>query len=278
MNCEQIKQNVSIRTVMESYGLFPVKENKRTAFYFALDRQEKTASLSVDFIKNTAFDFGTGKIYDVISIVQAINKCNVSTALEYLNKLDFSPTIDNVVETNDGFTYNVLKTIDVEHPALLEYLKSRGVLNCKSLIKEIHYKIEDKYYFAIAFFNNSGGIEVRNKYSKICLGPKDVTLIKKGNQQNNEIVVFEGFFDYLSYKTIEDDKFSSDADYLVFNSTSMLLAGDKILKKYKKISLFLDNDKTGKTVVEQIRNSYKNVEDFSWMYQHYKDLNQWLIR
>ncbi len=278
MNCEQIKQNVSIRTVMESYGLFPVKENKRTAFYFALDRQEKTASLSVDFIKNTAFDFGTGKIYDVISIVQAINKCNVSTALEYLNKLDFSPTIDNVVETNDGFTYNVLKTIDVEHPALLEYLKSRGVLNCKSLIKEIHYKIEDKYYFAIAFFNNSGGIEVRNKYSKICLGPKDVTLIKKGNQQNNEIVVFEGFFDYLSYKTIEDDKFSSDADYLVFNSTSMLLAGDKILKKYKKISLFLDNDKTGKTVVEQIRNSYKNVEDFSWMYQHYKDVNQWLIR
>ncbi len=278
MNCEQIKQNVSIRTVMESYGLFPVKENKRTAFYFALDRQEKTASLSVDFIKNTAFDFGTGKIYDVISIVQAINKCNVSTALEYLNKLDFSPTIDNVVETNDGFTYNVLKTIDVEHPALLEYLKSRGVLNCKSLIKEIHYKIEDKYYFAIAFFNNSGGIEVRNKYSKICLGPKDVTLIKKGNQQNNEIVVFEGFFDYLSYKTIEDDKFSSDADYLVFNSTSMLLAGDKILKKYKKISLFLDNDKTGKTVVEQIRNSYKNVEDFSWMYQHDKDLNQWLIR
>jgi 5S rRNA maturation endonuclease (ribonuclease M5) len=278
MNCEQIKQNVSIRTVMESYGLFPVKENKRTAFYFALDRQEKTASLSVDFIKNTAFDFGTGKIYDVISIVQAINKCNVSTALEYLNKLDFSPTIDNVVETNDGFTYNVLKTIDVEHPALLEYLKSRGVLNCKSLIKEIHYKIQDKYYFAIAFFNNSGGIEVRNKYSKICLGPKDVTLIKKGNQQNNEIVVFEGFFDYLSYKTIEDDKFSSDADYLVFNSTSMLLAGDKILKKYKKISLFLDNDKTGKTVVEQIRNSYKNVEDFSWMYQHYKDLNQWLIR
>ncbi|WP_336733070.1 toprim domain-containing protein [Chryseobacterium sp. VD8] len=51
-----------------------------------------------------------------------------------------------------------------------------------------------------------------------------------------------------------------------------------MLKKYKKISLFLDNDKTGKTVVEQIRNSYKNVEDFSWMYQHYKDLNQWLIR
>jgi hypothetical protein len=28
---------------MESYGLFPVKENKRTAFYFALDRQENSS-------------------------------------------------------------------------------------------------------------------------------------------------------------------------------------------------------------------------------------------
>ncbi|KUJ58337.1 toprim domain-containing protein [Chryseobacterium aquaticum] len=278
MNCEQIKQNVSIRTVMESYGLNPVKENKRTAFYFALDRQEKTASLSVDFIKNTAFDFGTGKTYDVISIVQAIDKCNVSTALEYLNKLDFSPKIDTVVETNDGFSYAVLKTIDVEHPALLEYLNSRGVLNCRSLVKEIHYTIEGKYYFAIAFFNNSGGIEVRNKYSKICLGPKDVTLIKNGNRQNNEIAVFEGFFDYLSFKAVKNDKFSSDIDYMVFNSTSMLLAGDEILKQYKKISLFLDNDKAGKTAVEQIRNMYQNVEDCSWLYRNYKDLNQWLMK
>lgn len=102
MNCEQIKQSVSIRAVLESYGLFPVKENKRTAFYFALDREEKTASLSVDFIKNTAFDFGTGKSYDVISIVQTKNKCDVSTALEYLSELDFSNSTKGSIEASDG--------------------------------------------------------------------------------------------------------------------------------------------------------------------------------
>ena len=41
-------------------------------------------------MRNRAFDFGTGKSYDVISIVQAINKCSVSDALKYLERLDFS--------------------------------------------------------------------------------------------------------------------------------------------------------------------------------------------
>jgi hypothetical protein len=41
MNCEEIKQKIDIRTVLEMFGRFPVKENKRSAFYFALDREEK---------------------------------------------------------------------------------------------------------------------------------------------------------------------------------------------------------------------------------------------
>jgi hypothetical protein len=57
MNCEKIKNIVSIKSVLESFNLFPVKANKKTAFYFALDREEKVPSLSVDFVKNKAFDF-----------------------------------------------------------------------------------------------------------------------------------------------------------------------------------------------------------------------------
>ena len=73
MNCEQIKEMVSIRRVLESFNLFPVKQNSKTAFYFAIDREEKTPSFCVDFAKNKAFDFGTGKSYDVVSIVQQLN-------------------------------------------------------------------------------------------------------------------------------------------------------------------------------------------------------------
>ena len=90
MNCEEVKEKINIRTVLESFHLFPVKENRKKAFYFALDREEKIPSLSVDFVKNKAFDFGTGKSYDVISIVQQMNQCSVSEALKYLEKFDFS--------------------------------------------------------------------------------------------------------------------------------------------------------------------------------------------
>ena len=59
MNCEEVKEKINIRTVLESFHLFPAKDNGKTGFYFALDREEKVPSLSVDFVKNKAFDFGT---------------------------------------------------------------------------------------------------------------------------------------------------------------------------------------------------------------------------
>lgn len=61
MNCQQANDNISIREILESFSLFPSKENHKTAFYFAIDRDERTPSLSVDYTKNSAFDYGTGK-------------------------------------------------------------------------------------------------------------------------------------------------------------------------------------------------------------------------
>ena len=72
MNCEQIKEKVSIRNVLESFNLSPVKQNSKTAFYFAIDREEKTPSLCVDFAKNKAFDFGNGKSYDCMSSKESV--------------------------------------------------------------------------------------------------------------------------------------------------------------------------------------------------------------
>lgn len=281
MNCEEIKQKVGIREVLESYGLFPAnpaKDNKKTAFYFALDRDERTASLSVNFIKNTAFDFGTGKSYDIISIVQTMNRCSVSDALEYLKKFERSNISKDSAEATENTDYIILKISEVKHPALLQYLQSRKVLEGKDLVKEIHYSIEGKKYFGVGFFNDSGGIEVRNKYSKICLGKKDVTWIKNERRQNTEVAVFEGFFDYLSYRCMEKKIQYAATDYLIFNSTSMLFAAEEILKSYQKLSLFLDNDTAGKVTLQRIVEMNNNVEDCSSLYKDFKDLNKWLCQ
>ena len=275
MNCEEVKEKISIRTVLESFGLFPVKENRKTAFYFALDREERVPSLSVDFVKNKAFDFGTGKSYDVISIVQQMNQCSVSEALKYLERFDFS--IQNEIqneETKQQKEYKIINVCEIQHPALIQYLKSRKVYEQKDLVKEIEYELNGKKYFGICFFNNSEGVEIRNKYSKICLGKKDVTLIKNELNVSNEIVIFEGFFDYLTFKNLEKQE-NSNTDFLIFNSTAMLFKVEETLKKYDKISLFLDNDSNGEFVKSKIQNQHKNVEDCSLIYQGFKDLNEW---
>ena len=275
MNCEEVKEKISIRMVLESVNLFPVKENRKTAFYFALDREEKIPSLSVDFVKNKAFDFGTGKSYDVISIVQQMNQCSVSEALKYLEKFDFS--IHNEFQ-NEGTKqykeYKILNVREIQHPALVQYLKSRKVYEQKELVKEIEYELNGKKYFGVGFFNNSGGVEIRNKYSKICLGKKDVTLLKNELNSFNEILIFEGFFDYLTFKNLEKNE-NSNSDYIILNSTSMLFKVEETLKKYDKISLFLDNDKNGNATKKAIIKKYENVEDCSLIYQKFKDLNEW---
>ena len=274
MNCEEVKEKISIKTVLESFNLFPVKENRKTAFYFALDREEKIPSLSVDFVKNKAFDFGTGKSYDVISIVQQMNQCSVSEALKYLEKFVFS--VQNEFqneETKQQKEYKILNVLEIQHPALIQYLKFRKVYEQEELVNEVEYELNGKKYFGIGFFNNSGGVEIRNKYSKICLGKKDVTMVEN---QSSEICIFEGFFDYLTFRNLEK-KENLSSDYLILNSTAMLFKVEELLKVYDKIFLFLDNDSNGELIKSKIQNQHKNVEDCSLIYHGFKDLNEWFV-
>jgi len=209
--------------------------------------------------------------------VQLMKKCSVSEALKYLSTFDFSMQNEFLnAEMKFQQSYKILEIKEIQHPALIQYLKSRKVIEQKHLIKEIHYELEGKKYFGIGFQNNSGGFEIRNPYSKICLGNKNITLIKGENNPNSEIAVFEGFFDYLTFRNLETE--NPTCDYLILNSTAMLFKAEQKLKGYDKISLFLDNDANGNAVKEKIQNQYQNVEDCSLIYHGYKDLNKWFCK
>jgi len=274
MNCKQANIQISIRNVLESFSLFPSKGNSKTAFYFAFDREEKTPSLLVNFIKNIAFDFGTGKKYDIVSLVQGIKLCSVSEALEYLSQFDFSfqQQICNI--TKDESKYEILSISEVKHNALIQYLKERRIKNNIHILKEIHYKISNKKYFGIGFKNDANGYEVRNKYSKICIGRKDITTIK--NKSNN-LRIFEGFMDYLSFiemkKTLEEQL----SDYVILNSVSMIFKLKKIIENYEKIELYFDNDEAGNRATNEVKQLNPYVEDNRILYQNYKDLNDFIM-
>lgn len=228
----------------------------------------------MDFEKNQAFDFGTGRSYDVISIVQFIKKCSVSDALKYLSQfVCITEKSSSKKLTIKRENYRIIKVQEVKHPTLVDYLKFRKVFEQKDLVKEIYYEMGGKQYFGIGFENHSGGFEIRNPYSKICLGKKDITLIQS-NTKNSEIAIFEGFFDYLTFRDLEKNQ-SSTCDYLILNSTSMLFKAEEILKNYSQIFLFLDNDENGKSTKLKIQNQYKSLEDCSLIYHDFKDLNEW---
>ena len=274
MNCSEAK-NISIRAVLESFSLFPSNENSRTAFYLAIDREEKTPSLSVDFSKNTAFDFGTGKSYDSISIVQTMKKCSVSDALKYLEQFNFSFQEQNLKLENLPKGYEIIDVKKIQHPALLDYLKNRYVEDQKKWVEEMHYRMNDKNHFGIGFKNDSGGYEIRNAYSKICLGKKDITSIKNDSK---DVRVFEGFFDFLSFKKVENYLEKETSDYIILNSVSMIYKIKNLLENYKNIELYFDNDEAGTRAVEMIKNDLKNAEDCRVLYSGFKDLNDWLIQ
>ena len=250
MNCKQANTQISIRNVLESFSLFPSKDNSKAAFYFAFDRDEKTPSLFVNFVKNIAFDFGTGKKYDVISLVQGIKQCSVSQALEYLSQFDFSFNEQICNITKDESRYEILSISEVKHYALIQYLKERRIENNIHLLKEIHYKISNKKYFGIGFKNDANGYEVRNKYSKICIGRKDITTIKNNS---SSLRIFEGFMDYLSFKQMEKTLKKALSDYVILNSVTMIFKIEKIIDSYEKIELYFDNDEAGNRATNEIK-------------------------
>ena len=273
MNCKQANENISIKEVMESFSLFPSKEHPKTAYYYAINRQERTPSLLVNYVKNIAFDFGTGKQYDVVSIVQELKQCTVSDALEYLSRFDFSYKKQSVTEAITAENTNqILEVKEVIHPALLDYLKSRKLESQKSELSEVHYRINDKRYFGLGFKNDSGGYEIRSSFSKICLGKKDITTIKN-NSEN--LKVFEGFTDYLSNKILEPEK--TPSDNLILNSVAMVHKASGLFGNYKSVEMYLDNDRAGEQCRDSILKIFPEADDRSNEYFPHQDLNDFLI-
>ena len=168
-------------------------------------------------------------------------------------------------------------------PRLLSYLRQRGINTelAKRECREVRYLTDGKPYFAIGFPNRSGGYEIRNKFFKGCIAPKDITHIRQ-EQPKETCYLFEGFMDYLSFLTLRlercpDHPGLDGQDYVVLNSTSNLSKAIRPLGGYGRIHCFLDNDKAGMEAVQELREEYgPRVRDASHIYGGYNDLNDFL--
>jgi len=174
------------------------------------------------------------------------------------------------------------RIVGLSHPYLRDYILQRRIDYdiAKEYCKEVHYRIYDKSYYAIAFENIEGGMEARNKYSKRSIGKKSISIIKPNNEPHKECCIFEGFFDMLTYASIKkwitgnELCLPHECDYLVLNSVSNIKVLLPYLQEYSVIHCYLDNDDAGAKTVEKIKVAYQDkVVDESHRYVNYKDVN-----
>ena len=119
----------------------------------------------------------------------------------------------------------------------------------------------DKPYFAIGFPNMAGGYEVRNRYFKGCVAPKDITHIRQQDGQRCMCYLFEGFMDYLSFLTIRvrnnpQHPRLDTQDYVILNSVSNLAKAESLLETYTQIGCFLDNDTAGRSTCKKLKEKF----------------------
>ncbi len=160
--------------------------------------------------------------------------------------------------------------------ALLKYLKQRQIPAkiAGKYCREVRYELSEKTYYGIGFKNDSGGYEIRNPYFKGSSSPKDITTIKNGS---DEACVFEGFIDFLSFKTMQQDLSENNPDFVVLNSVSFFEKARHFMEQHQAIRLYLDRDMSGQTCTRRALSMSERYRDESKQYKKHKDLNDWLV-
>ncbi|KQM23435.1 toprim domain-containing protein [Chryseobacterium sp. Leaf201] len=276
MNCKQFN-TIPLEEILLSLGHLPTKQSEKEAWYLNPFTSESQASFKINKNLNYWYLHSEGIGGKNVDLMKRYLNASISEVLVWAESQNFSSfQKQNIFSSkleNFSKNYEIINVKEIQHPALLEYLKSRKVEDQTKFLKEIHYRMNDKNYFGIGFKNDSGGYEIRNKYSKICLGKKDISTIKN---DSNSVRIFEGFFDFLSFKNLENKLEKEPSDNLILNSVSMINNIKNSLGKYEKVELYLDNDEAGNRAVEIISSEIQNAKDCRVLYSDFKDLNEYL--
>ena len=287
MNIRTAK-SIPLAVYLSGLGFQPVKRRGTDLWYLSPLRKEKRASFKVNTRLNTWYDFGIGRGGNIISLAAEIYEMNdVSRLLRLIGaNTPASVPFDPIQERNISPTEPEFKNVQVKslaHPVLLDYLKSRKIdlKTAQILCKEVRYTVRGKFYFAVGFANDSGGYEIRNRYFKGAIPPKDTTWIRP-QKSNRSCRLFEGFTDYLSYLTLckqgDVSWHSSNEDFLILNSASLLPRAKGRLQGYERIVCCLDRDATGRRLISELCAIFgTRVHDDSILYDGRKDLNDYLV-
>ena len=262
MNIQEAKQ-IKIADYLQSLGYSPVKQQGNCLWYKSPFRQETEASFKVNTDRNLWFDYGLGRGGNIIALAGVLYASDhvpylfgkIAEQAPHIRPISFSFR-QQVSEPS----FQQLEVGELTHPALLRYLQERGIDTdlAKPECKELHFVHNGKPYFAIGFPNVAGGYEVRNRFFKGCIAPKNISHIRQQGEPREKCLVFEGMMDYLSFLTLRMRNCPTmpnldGQDYIILNSVSNVSKAIDVLHGYERIHCLLDNDEAG-------RNAYLELD------------------
>ena len=288
MTIDEAKQ-ISIADYLHSLGHDPVRRQGHNLWYKSPFRDEQVPSFKVNAERNLWYDFALGEGGNLIALAGKLyTSSDVSHLLKRIaeqapqvHPASFSFGQPSSYDEGDKKT----TIIPLTSPALFAYFSERGIdlSLAKNACREVRFMHNGRSYFAIAFPNRSGGWEVRNKYFKGSIAPKDISLIRKTESPSHVCCLFEGFMDYLSFLTLQRQGQLNFAkvdrpDCLILNSVSHLTKALPLLASYADIRCYLDNDHAGTDALQQLKQTLgRRISDVSQIYSGCKDLNDYLI-
>ncbi|KXC08063.1 DNA primase [Porphyromonas gingivalis] len=276
MDARQMRE-IPIADFLNAMGIHPTKQKGNALWYSAPYRTERTPSFKVNIAKNVWFDFGTGKGGDIFDLAgEFIGSGDFLLRAAFIAKSGTCPlpVLKQPQKNREREpAFEDIWVRPLQDTRLLDYLEERGINahvaipNCE----EVRYRVHGKRYYAIGFRNDAGGLELRNRFFKGCIPPKDISLKRNGS---DVCAVFEGFMDYFSAMQLG----IIASDWLVLNSVSNVEKAVKALQVYERIECFLDNDDAGRRTFQKLRDSFGDkVIDRSSLYADHKDLNDYLL-
>jgi hypothetical protein len=284
LNAKELKERASIVELLRHLGYLPVPRRGRDAMYISMLRDDDhTPSFSVNDDLGVWFDHGTGKggniidfgiaYWKTLTFQEVVRKIQEVLALAPARPVCAAPRSPALAsEKKPNYVIHQVKKLGT-HPAITNYLKSRGVFDIAvALLSEVYYHIENakgerKPYFAAGWRNEANAWEVRNRHFKGCMGPKAITVIP-GHAKS--AAVFEGYMNFLSWKTEHPD---ADHTVIVLNSLSLLQEGIAKAKMFSSLDVYFDLDRPGRLASREFVKALPYATDRSAAYEGFNDYN-----
>jgi DNA primase len=226
-------------------------------------RSDSSASLQVSEHKGKWHDWGSGEYGDLIDLVRKYEGCDFLRAKDIVGDyikptiLPQQPTLVRQYNTS-AYTDN----------RLIDYANKRGVKT--SILAKYTMQLNDRKFTYIALPNEMGGYAVRNLHFKGQKGANSFSFFR--GQFDNDILVFEGMFDFLSYFSLSAVKYSA----VVLNTTANTKKALEVLRMAKSVHLFLDNDEGGRSATAEITKSIPHAIDHANYYSNCNDVNEYI--